>query len=63
LIFSGSKDPDFKDPAAEGEAQRQQLKNAKTVRVEVLPDLGHYPAAENPEALFELATAFLESTS
>ncbi|GAQ85019.1 hypothetical protein KFL_002170130 [Klebsormidium nitens] len=62
LLVFGSKDPDFKDPAAEGEEHRRQLKSAKVVKVEVLPGLGHYPASEDPEAVFKLATDFLEAS-
>jgi pimeloyl-ACP methyl ester carboxylesterase len=55
LIVMGDRDPDFRDPAAEAEAMRAALPNARA-RVVMIPDCGHYPHAQRPE---ETAAAIL----
>lgn len=52
-VFMGSKDPDFKDPAAEAAWVAEALRGD----VVMLPGLGHYPHAEAPA---ELAAPLLD---
>jgi pimeloyl-ACP methyl ester carboxylesterase len=55
LVVMGSRDPDFPDPAAEGETLAGLLHG----RSHVLPGVGHYPQVEAPEATAELILEFL----
>jgi pimeloyl-ACP methyl ester carboxylesterase len=45
LVFMGSKDPDFPDPAAEGRLVAERTGG----RLEMIEGAGHYPQAEMPE--------------
>ncbi len=57
LVVMGSKDPDFKDPAAEAEWVAGQVKGA----YQVISGAGHYPHAEMPEAAGPLVLSFSQS--
>lgn len=57
LVVMGTKDPDFKDPAAEAEWVRSAL-DGTTAMIE---DAGHYPHAQQPEATAAAILAFLEA--
>jgi pimeloyl-ACP methyl ester carboxylesterase len=58
LIVMGSADPDFPDPAAEGEAIVERLRpGLGTLRI--LEGAGHYIHAERPDELAELVAGFL----
>jgi pimeloyl-ACP methyl ester carboxylesterase len=58
LIVMGSADPDFPDPAAEGEAIVAALRpGLGTLRI--IERAGHYIQAERPNELAELITSFL----
>lgn len=57
LVVMGTKDPDFKDPAAEAGWVAQQVRG--TVRL--IPGAGHYPHAEMPEIVGPVVLGFLES--
>ncbi len=57
LVIMGTKDPDFKDPAAEAEWVAQQVRGS----VRLIPGAGHYPHAEMPEVTAPVVLAFLES--
>jgi pimeloyl-ACP methyl ester carboxylesterase len=58
LIVMGSADPDFPDPAAEGEAIVAALRpGLGTLRI--IEGAGHYIQAERPNELAELITSFL----
>ena len=59
LVLMGSKDPDFKDPAAEAQWVAQSLHG----RVELIQNAGHYPHAEMPEQTGEILLAFIKSLS
>jgi pimeloyl-ACP methyl ester carboxylesterase len=48
LVIMGARDPDFKDPAAEGQFITSLLPGKPVL--EIVPDAGHYPHAEQPEA-------------
>lgn len=52
LVIMGARDPDFKDPAAEGAYIASLLPGNPTLAV--VPDAGHYPHAEQPEATARL---------
>lgn len=58
LIVMGTEDPDFPDPKAEGEAV-VALMPAGLGTVAVAEGAGHYPQAETPDRIAELAIAFL----
>ena len=57
LVLMGTKDPDFKDPAAEA----RWVADALQARVEMIPDAGHYPHAELPEIAGPAILSFLQS--
>jgi pimeloyl-ACP methyl ester carboxylesterase len=57
LVLMGSKDPDFKDPAAEAGWVAGQLQ----ARGEMIPGAGHYPHAEMPDLTTPLILSFLQS--
>jgi pimeloyl-ACP methyl ester carboxylesterase len=58
LIVMGTADPDFPDPAAEGEAIVAALRpGLGTLRI--LEGVGHYIHAERPDELAALLTSFL----
>jgi pimeloyl-ACP methyl ester carboxylesterase len=56
LVVMGSKDPDFKDPAAEAALVATMLRG----EVWMVDGAGHYPQAEQPAALVEKTLQFLE---
>jgi pimeloyl-ACP methyl ester carboxylesterase len=56
LAIMGSKDPDFKDPAAEAQWVADHLH----AKYEVIEGAGHYPHAEMPEITGPLVVSFLE---
>jgi pimeloyl-ACP methyl ester carboxylesterase len=58
LIIMGTADPDFPDPEAEGDAI-VALMPAGLGRVELAEGSGHYPHADAPDRVAELAVAFL----
>jgi pimeloyl-ACP methyl ester carboxylesterase len=57
LVIMGSKDPDFKDPAAEAKRVAKALRS-KYVMIE---NAGHYPHAEMPEKTAPLIISFMQS--
>ena len=59
LVLMGSRDPDFKDPAAEAQWVAQSLHG----RVEMVPDAGHYPHAEMPEKAGETILTFIKEVT
>ncbi|WP_433756749.1 alpha/beta fold hydrolase [Nocardia sp. CA-135398] len=58
LIIMGTEDPDFPDPKAEGDAI-VALMPAGLGRVELSEGSGHYPHADAPDRVADLALAFL----
>jgi pimeloyl-ACP methyl ester carboxylesterase len=54
-VLMGSKDPDFKDPAAEAEWVAQALRGSRAM----IAGAGHYPHAEMPEITAPLVLSFL----
>ncbi|WP_406275939.1 alpha/beta hydrolase [Nocardia sp. NBC_00881] len=59
LIIMGTEDPDFADPQAEGDAI-VALMPAGLGRAELAEGSGHYPHADSPDRVAELALSFLE---
>jgi pimeloyl-ACP methyl ester carboxylesterase len=57
LVLMGAQDPDYPDPAAEGENLRGLLGGAVTV--EMIERAGHYPQIERPEETAALVLGFL----
>lgn len=57
LVLMGSKDPDFKDPAAEAQAVARDIRG----KVEMIEGAGHYPHAEMPEITGRLIISFLHA--
>jgi pimeloyl-ACP methyl ester carboxylesterase len=57
LVLMGSKDPDFKDPAAEAQAVAQDIHG----KVEIIEGAGHYPHVEMPDITGQLIIDFLRS--
>ncbi len=55
LVVMGGADPDFPNPAAEGKLVAESLHG----ELILLPGLGHYPQAEQPEAFSTSVTRFL----
>jgi pimeloyl-ACP methyl ester carboxylesterase len=56
LVVMGSKDPDFKDPAAEAGWVAAQVHGL----CEVIPGAGHYPHVEMPDVTLPLILQFLQ---
>ena len=56
LVVMGSRDPDFKDPAAEGAAVAGLVRDG---RLRVVEGAGHYPHAEFPVETAEIVVTFL----
>lgn len=57
LVVMGGADPDFSDPEAEGKLIAQRLHG----QLDLLPGLGHYPQAEEPEAFLNSVIEFLRN--
>jgi len=57
LVVTGSKDPDFKDPAAEGALVAGLVPNG---RMRIIEGAGHYPAAEFPQETADVVLPFLK---
>ena len=57
LIAMGAQDPDFRDPAAEAQAQAARLGGAS--RVVMIDAAGHYPHAEQPDVTARATLDFL----
>jgi pimeloyl-ACP methyl ester carboxylesterase len=55
LVIMGEKDPDWSDPRAEARYVTEALGGAELLLV---PDAGHYVAAEYPEVMSPAVTAF-----
>lgn len=55
LVVMGSSDPDFPDPRAEGELIANKLHG----ELSLLPGLGHYPQAEDPDMFLDPVLQFL----
>lgn len=56
LVVMGGADPDFPDPEAEGKLVAQRLRG----ELALLPGLGHYPQAEQPDAFLNPVIKFLQ---
>ncbi|MGI8589820.1 MAG: alpha/beta fold hydrolase [Nakamurella sp.] len=61
LVIEGSADPDWADPRAEGEKIIADLPHGLGQLV-VIDGAGHYPHAQTPEKVLELALPFLTTT-
>jgi pimeloyl-ACP methyl ester carboxylesterase len=59
LVLMGSKDPDFKNPEAEGQRIAQAVRGS----YQIIENAGHYPHAEMPEVAAPLILAFIQSLS
>jgi pimeloyl-ACP methyl ester carboxylesterase len=57
MVVMGSKDPDFKDPAAEARWVAEQL----NAQYHIVQGAGHYPHAEMPDITGEQVLEFLRS--
>lgn len=57
VVIMGSKDPDFKDPAAEAQWVGKSLRGT----VHMVPGAGHYPHAEMPALTAPLILDFLQT--
>jgi len=57
LVLMGTRDPDFKDPAAEADWVAGRL----SAQVHLVEGAGHYPHAEMPEVSGPAVVSFLES--
>lgn len=57
LVMVGSRDPDFKDPAAEA----QRIAEIVSGKAQIVEDAGHYPHAEMPEKTGQFILSFLKS--
>lgn len=55
LVLMGTKDPDFKDPAAEAHWVAEKV----NAQLHMIEGAGHYPHAEMPEVVAPLVLAFL----
>jgi pimeloyl-ACP methyl ester carboxylesterase len=55
----GMRDPDFPDPAAEARHVAERLGG----EVLLVDDAGHYPHADDPEAVNPVLVSFLRSLS
>jgi pimeloyl-ACP methyl ester carboxylesterase len=59
LVLMGSKDPDFKDPEAEGKRVAEAVRGS----YKLIENAGHYPHAEMPEVAGPLMLSFMQSLS
>jgi pimeloyl-ACP methyl ester carboxylesterase len=59
LVLMGSKDPDFKNPAAEAKRVAEAVRG----RYQIIENAGHYPHAEMPEIAAPLMLDFMRSLS
>ncbi|MFE1646057.1 alpha/beta fold hydrolase [Microbacterium sp. P01] len=57
IVIMGDRDPDFKDPAAEGRFIGDALK----AEVVMVADAGHYPQAQQPEVTATAVLSFLDA--
>ena len=57
LVIMGGADPDFPNPEAEGKQIAQKLGG----QLDLLPGLGHYPQAEEPDAFLNSMVKFLHN--
>jgi len=57
LVVMGTKDPDFKDPAAEAD----WIAGVLDASVAMIDDAGHYPQSQQPEATADAVIEFLAS--
>ncbi|MFJ9693620.1 alpha/beta fold hydrolase [Kitasatospora sp. NPDC101183] len=55
IVLMGSKDPDFPDPAAVAQRQAEKLRAEKVM----IDGSGHYPMADNPQAVADALLPFL----
>jgi pimeloyl-ACP methyl ester carboxylesterase len=55
LVVMGERDPDFTDPAAEGQWVAEQLRGDLLM----VPDAGHYPQAQRPDLVNPAVLGFL----
>ncbi len=55
LVVMGERDPDFGDPAAEGRWIAERLAG----RLVLVPDAGHYPQSQQPDAVLAALAGFL----
>jgi pimeloyl-ACP methyl ester carboxylesterase len=60
LILMGTRDRDFKDPAAEGQRVAQEL-SGTTAAMRMIEGAGHYPHAELPRLTAPVIIDFLTS--
>jgi pimeloyl-ACP methyl ester carboxylesterase len=58
LVVMGERDPDFSEPAVEA----RWVADALGGRAVMVPDAGHYPQAQQPEATTRAVLAFLAGT-
>lgn len=56
MVIMGSRDPDFKDPAAEGQWIAEQMDG----EFRLVEDAGHYPHAEMPDKTADLVVPFAQ---
>lgn len=63
LVIMGTKDPDFKDPAAEARLVAARLTSAAGVEVRILDGAGHYPQTEMPDETAREMLSFLNRVS
>jgi pimeloyl-ACP methyl ester carboxylesterase len=59
LVVMGEKDPDWNDPVAEARWVAEALRG----ELMLVPDAGHYPMAEYPEAVVPAIVAFADTVS
>ncbi len=58
LVVMGAQDPDFPDPAAEA----AWVADAVAGTVAMVPDAGHYPQSQQPDAVASALLGFLDET-
>jgi pimeloyl-ACP methyl ester carboxylesterase len=59
LVVMGAEDPDFPDPAAEAAAIAERVGGT----VMLVPDAGHYPHLEKPQAVVDRIVAHVHATT
>jgi pimeloyl-ACP methyl ester carboxylesterase len=59
LIVMGSRDPDFKDPAAEARLVAERIHGT----VQMIEGAGHYPHAEMPDVCGSIIVSFLQTVT
>lgn len=63
VVVMGAQDPDFADPAAEARWIAEHIGAGDLARVVLVPDAGHYPQSQQPDAVLAAVTDLVADTA